>query len=112
MANYMLIYREQPDAWSSPPKPEEMEAWKNWFKKLQADGSIVEMGGPYDPKAKVVTKDDTTNEPLTSSGDLIVAGYSIVKADGLDAAAAIAKDCPGVNQGCSIEVREIKTGPS
>ena len=112
MANYMLIYREQPDAWSSPPGPEEMEAWKNWFNKLQAEGSMVDMGAPYDSKAKVVTKDDITDDALTSSGNLIIAGYSVIKADGLDAAAAIARTCPGINQGCSIEVREIQPGPS
>lgn len=112
MANYMLIYREKPDAWSSAPGPEEMKAWENWFKKIQAEGSMVEMGAPYASEAKVVTQDATTDEAPTSAGNLILAGYSIVKADNLDAAAAIAKACPGIQQGCSIEVREIKPGPS
>lgn len=109
MANFMFIYRNVPtDGTMDPAK---MEAWKDWFKRMQANGSIVDPGGPYAPAARVVTKEGTTTEPLQSPNGGVVVAHTIVKADSLEAAAAMAKDTP-LDKGQSIEVREIKTSPS
>jgi hypothetical protein len=61
---------------------------------LTAEGRVV------NPK-KVVT-----DGPFVESKE-IVGGYSIVQADSIDAAAELAKGCPGLLAGGRVEVRTL-----
>lgn len=99
MANYLLVYR----GGSMPETPAEqeqvMKAWTDWFGKL---GDALVDGGNPASQTKVVTKDGS----VSAGGPDSPSGYSIIKADGIDAAVELAKGCPVVHGGATIDVVE------
>lgn len=100
MANYLLVYH----GGSMPESQEEgakvLAAWNDWFGTL---GSALVDGG--DPVSQVRTI--ASNGTVSDGGINPSSGYSIIKADSLDAAVALAKGCPLLNGGGgSVEVAE------
>lgn len=97
--NYLLVYH----GGSMPDSPEEgakiIQAWTDWFGTL--GDKLVDGGNPVSQVKTIGTdgavRDGTVNPP---------SGYSIIKADSLDAAVALAKGCPVLQGGASIEVAE------
>ena len=90
---------------STPETPEEgakvMAAWTAWFQEMGA--GVVDGGNPV-LQSKTVTKDAVIDD----GGANPLSGYTIVTADGYDAACAMAKGCPMVADGSgSVEVCEI-----
>lgn len=100
MANYLLVYH----GGSMPESPEEgakvLESWSAWFSTL---GDALVDGG--DPVGRVRT---IANDGSVSEGGINPSsGYSVIKADNLDAAVALARGCPLLNGGGgSVEVAE------
>ena len=76
-----------------------MAAWGAWFSELGA--SVVDGGNPFGPSSTVASNGQTTSG--TASG---LTGYSVITADNLDAASAMAKHCPVLSSGGSVEVYE------
>jgi hypothetical protein len=100
MAKYLLLYHG-----GSMPETEEaqasvMKAWDAWFHEL---GSAVADGGnPFTPGAsKAISPDGAVSETGSTAS-----GYSIIEADSLDAATSMAKGCPVLQGGASLEVYE------
>ena len=109
MSTFVFIYHApMTPAEAAPPDPEQMEAvmgeWNAWAGRV-GDG-MVDFGTPLAGGVRV-TADGTS--PSTRE----VAGYSIIKADDLDAALALAKNHPHLNMpgGCEIEVHEAQAIP-
>ena len=107
--NYLCIQRSQPSGGSggktSPAQMEEMyakfEAWKEKFKD-----NIVDMGGKLGT-GKTVMSDGEIDGPFVEAKE-VVGGYMIVSAEGIEEAAEVARQSPGVwSPGSSVEVREI-----
>ena len=101
MADFLLVYRG-----GSMPETEEaqakvMDAWTSWFGQL--GGALKDGGNPFTPVSKSISADgsisDTTWTPPAT-------GYSIVTADTLDTAVDLAKGCPVLEGGASVEVYE------
>ena len=89
----------------------EMQAWGVYMGKLGENGQLV--GGlPLASGGAVVTAGETSNEPVKSATEGIVGGYLIVKADSLEQAGELAKDCPHIANEGNIEVREIASMPA
>jgi hypothetical protein len=86
-----------------PETPEEgakvMKAWTDWFGVL---GQAVVDGG--NPVSQVRTI--AANGSVSDGGVNPSTGYSVIKADSLDAAVALAKGCPVLAGGASVEVAE------
>jgi hypothetical protein len=100
MANYVLVYKggggmEQ----SEEAQQKAIAAWGAWFGSLGE--AVVDGGNPFGPSASVSA--DKSVKDGASSG---LTGYSILKADSLKAAAELAKGCPHLSEGGSIEVYE------
>lgn len=99
MAKYLLLYRG-----GSMPETEEeqaavMQAWTSWFES--AGGAILDPGNPFTPASKTVGPDGSiADAPAAASG------YTLVEADSLAAATDLAKGCPVLQGGASIEVYE------
>ena len=90
MKNYVLIYYNNGVRESLTPEQAKAE-WGGWFGKV--GDKLVDAGNPFNSGGKAVEKSGITtieNYPAT--------GYSIVKADSLDEAAALAQDCPVLNE--------------
>ena len=100
MADYLLLY----GAGGSMPETEAeqaavMEAWNKWFGDL---GSALKDGGnPTTPNAKQIGTDGSVSDVGASAS-----GYSIITADSLDEATAMAKGCPVLAGGSPITVLE------
>ena len=100
MSNYVISYH----GGNTPESPEEgakqMAKWRAWVDGL--GDAVVNPGTPLG-KPKTVSSggvsDDAGSDPLT--------GFSIVKADSMDAALEMAKGCPHLEIG-TIEVAEVK----
>jgi hypothetical protein len=99
MANYLLVYH----GGSMPASPEEgakvMQAWTAWFGVL--GDKVVDGGNPVSQ-----VKTIASNGSVSDGGVNPSSGYSLIKADSLDAAVALAKGCPVLGSGASIEVAE------
>jgi hypothetical protein len=77
-----------------------MEAWGKWYGVLGA--AVVDGGNPVGQTRTIAASGATTD----GGGANPVTGYSLIKADNLDAAVAMAKGCPVLAGGGSIEVAE------
>ena len=99
MTNYLLLYR----GGSMPETPEAetqvMAAWTAWFGQLGP--ALVDGGNPTSTGRSI-----SPNGVEGNDGRPTVSGYSIISADSLDAAVALAKGCPVLQGGASIEVCE------
>ena len=81
--------------------------WQGWFDKISA--AIVDPGNPIG-EARTVSDTGIVDD----GGANPISGYSIVIADNIDAAVAMARDCPIIGSG-TVEVAEpyeftIQTG--
>ena len=98
MANYVLVYHggampESPEAGAAV-----MKAWNDWFGAI---GDALVDGGNPASATKTIAADGSVSDDAAGPS-----GYSIIKADSLDAAVALAKGCPVRQGGASIQVVE------
>jgi hypothetical protein len=102
MANYLLVYN---GGGGMPATDAERKAilddWTNWFTKLGP--AVVDGGNPTSPVAKSIASNGTVSAVPAAQ---MVSGYSILKADSLDAAVALAKSCPVLKYNGGISVFE------
>ena len=98
VANYVLLFH----GGSMPETQEEgakvMEAWTDWFAAL--GDKLVDGGNPAS-KSRTIAANGSVSDDATGP-----TGYSIIKADSLDAAVALAKGCPVLGGGASVQVVE------
>jgi hypothetical protein len=113
MKDYLLVFRTD---YSKLPKasPEEMQAmakkWMDWFGSIAAQGKLAERGNRLMPMAgKVVRPNNVVTDGPYMEIKESLGGYATVKANSLDDAAELAKDCPVLGYGGNVEVREIMT---
>ena len=96
MSNFVLVYKggRSSDAGSDAA----MAAWGAWFGKL--GGAIVEPGNPFGPSKSV------SSSGVSDGAGSSLTGFTVLKADSLADAATLAKDCPVVANGGTVEVYE------
>lgn len=99
MAKYLLLY-----SGGGMPETEEaqaavMKAWDDWFTSI--GGAVADGGNPFTPARTRIAPDGAV-----SDGTSTASGYSILEADSLDAAVGLAKGCPVLQGGASIDVFE------
>lgn len=99
MAKYLLVYHGGSMPETKEDQAKVMQAWTDWFTKLGA--AVVDGGNPAS-RTKVISADGS----VADGGATSPTGYSILEADGLDAAVALAKGCPVLAGGSMIEVVE------
>ncbi len=102
MSDYVFAYH----GGKKPESPEEgakhMEKWKAWVAGL--GDAVVNPGTPLG-MSKIVSSDGVAD----GGGSNRLTGFSIVKADSMDAALEMAKGCPYLEHGNgTIEVAEVK----
>ncbi len=82
------------------PTPEVMAEWQRWFESI-AERS-VENGG-FHSGGREITHDGTSELPFGADS---ITGYSIITAEDLDAATAIAADNPFIKSICVYEINQ------
>jgi hypothetical protein len=99
MATYLFAYKGGSMAETDEEREAVMAAWGKWFGELGP--AILDGGNPFGPSATVSTG-GSVSEGASSS----LTGYSLLTADDLAAASAMAKGCPVLAAGGSVEVYE------
>lgn len=110
MKEFVLIFRTSPNP-DFKPSPEQaqqmMTSWRNWMGSIAAQDKLANSGtrlGISDSKV-VKPNNVVTNGPFTEIKEFIN-GFIIVKANSIDEAVEIAKECPMVTGGGgNVEVR-------
>lgn len=102
MNNFLLVYTG-----GGMPEIEEeqavvLKAWGDWFEKL--GDHLVDGGNPTGPEALTIKPDKTV---VDGPDGKMASGYSMIKADSLDAALELAKGCPMLDGGGNISLYEI-----
>jgi hypothetical protein len=110
MANFLFVYRggTETQAKMTPDEMQQnMQQWGNWIREALKQGWMVDPGDALTPEGRIVNaKKVVTDGPFVEAKE-IIGGYSIVKAATIDAAAELAKGCPGLNTGGKVEVRVL-----
>jgi hypothetical protein len=105
MPHYVIVYL----GGDQPSSPEEgkrnFSKYMDWLSSL--GDSVVSPANPL--------KNTSTVNPdgsVTTGGTTTMSGYSIIEADSMDAALSIAKGCPFLDIGGSLEVSELIQMPA
>jgi hypothetical protein len=109
-SEYLLLFRN--NAWYQDLSPAEIEEAMNrftaWFEQLNREGKF-KSGGPLAAAGKTVSgKHLVTDGPFAESKEA-VAGFFVLQAESLNEAVEIAKGCPGLVFGQTVEVRPFAT---
>lgn len=108
-SDYLLLFRGTD--WYRELSPEEIQTkmtdWMAWFNGLVADGRCLG-GQSLGAETRVVSGKarSVSDGPFTEAKET-VAGYFLLHVSGVDEAVAIAKDCPGLPHGMTVEVRPL-----
>jgi len=111
MKEYVMLYRSEQ---ASMPKltPEQTQEitkkWMEWIGNINAKGKLVDRGNRLEPGTGRVVKPSNliTNGPYAEIKETI-GGFSIVRAESFEEVVEIAKGCPGLTVGGSVEIREV-----
>src|ERR1051326_1207048 len=108
MSNFMFLFR----GGETPTSPEGMQAqmqkWMNWIQRLRDNGKYI-AGDPLEGRGKVISsaRKIITDGPF-AEGKEVVGGYFLIRAESLDEALELSKDCPIFENGGSVEVRPVQ----
>jgi hypothetical protein len=109
MAKFLFVYRGCSDA-NRQLTPEQMqqtmEKWSAWIREGLEKGWMLDAGDALQGAGRVVGAKVVTDGPFVEAKE-IVGGFSIVQAETIDAAAQLAKGCPGLQSNGSVEVRPL-----
>ena len=113
---YMFVFRYREDL--PEPTPGQMQQsfqkWTAWIQGMRAKGRYLAGDPLEDAPGKLLRGPrgrKVSDGPFAEAKE-VVGGYMLIAAKSFDEAVAIAKDCPGLDNGStSVEVRQIKPMP-
>jgi hypothetical protein len=109
MAKFLFVYRNgsNPYANMTPKEVEQhQQKWAAWITEGLQKGWMLDPGDGLTNEGRVVKTAVITDGPFVESKE-IVGGFSIVQADTVEAAAQLARGCPGLGIGATVEVRRL-----
>lgn len=104
MPKFALIYYAEPNFNSPEEGKKFQDQWRAWIGGL--GDAVIDPAIPLSPAKKV-----SSNSVTDSGTDNRVTGFSILKADSLDEAINMTKNCPHLSHG-TVDVAEIMEMPS
>lgn len=113
MKEFALIFRVREDGGNqvTPAQMQDrMTSWTNWMGGIAARNQLANGGSRLGVKGSKTVRADrsVTDGPYVEVKEFIN-GYIIVKANSVDEAADIAKECPILYGGGKVEVRPLVT---
>lgn len=99
MAKFVLAYLGGSMAEGEAEQQKVMTQWMNWFGQLGA--AVVDGGSPFGPSKRIAS-----SGAVSDGGQAGLTGYSILEAGSLDEATTMAKGCPVLSSGGTVEVYE------
>jgi hypothetical protein len=109
MSEFLFLFRGSTRLTRSPEETQKsMQKWVAWFKELNEKGVVKDPGNPLDASGKLVRghAKDVHDGPFAEAKDL-VNGYVVIETATIDAAVALSKGCPILDDSGSVEVRPL-----
>jgi hypothetical protein len=100
MATYLLAYHGGGMPATDEERAKVMAEWGQWFGALGSN--LVDGGNPVGQTRTIASGGSVSD----GGGANPVSGYSVIKADSMDAAVSMASACPLLQTGGNIEVCE------
>jgi hypothetical protein len=109
MSEFTYLFRGRNTSASPEQMQKHVEKWVAWFKELGAKGHLKDPGHPLEHSGKTVTGTQkiVTDGPHAETKD-VIGGYVIVETQDLAFATELAKGCPILEVGGSVEVRPVQ----
>jgi hypothetical protein len=103
MAKFLLLYTGGSSGMNATEAEQKaiIQAWTDWYTGL--GDAVVDPGNPISPMAKSISSDGKTSDKAVGTP---ATGYTIIAADSLEAAMAMAKGCPHLKAGGQVSVYE------
>ncbi|PTY03750.1 hypothetical protein DB347_21190 [Opitutaceae bacterium EW11] len=108
---YLLLFRdagaEQYKSLSLDQRQALLAEWNAWYDRLATAG-LLNHGHPLEPEGRIVTArgERDIDGPFAETKEA-VGGYFYLTVASLDEATAIARQCPGLRFGITVEVRPV-----
>jgi hypothetical protein len=111
-SEYLLVFRNT--GWhrdlSSEEIQQNMTRFTEWFERLNQAGKF-QSGGPLGHSGKILkSKSSVMDGPFVKSKEAI-AGFFVIRADNFAEAVELARGCPGLTFGQTVEVRALLSEP-
>jgi hypothetical protein len=110
MKEFMMIFRHEQAPGGAMPTEEQMQAvmsqWREWIAGIAAKGKYSGTNRLLPQGQTLKPENVITDGPYVEAKEM-VGGYVIVKADSLGEAVEMAKACPNLLYGGSVEVRSV-----
>jgi hypothetical protein len=111
MKEFLLVFRRDVQSETIQISADQMQAmtkpWQDWMGSLAAQNKLSNRGNRLASEGKVVKPGNVVvNGPYVELKEAL-GGYIMVKASNLDEATELAKNCPILSIGGSVEVRAI-----
>lgn len=112
LPSFLLLFRNAgPDVHAhltADQREQLAKQWNDWFESLAAQGKVAQ-ANPLGLGGRVVSgaKGDRVTDGPYAEGKEVVGGYFMLTGVDLDEATAIAKQCPGLPLGLTVEVRPV-----
>jgi hypothetical protein len=100
MGKYLFAYRGGMTADTDEQRQAAMQAWGGWFGELGP--AVVDPGNPFAGSTSVGDGGGGGGGAAASE----LTGYSVINADSIEAASALAEGCPVLKGGGSVDVYE------
>jgi hypothetical protein len=105
----MFVYRGAPGAEAKMP-PDQMQQvmqkWGAWIGEAMQKGWMTDPGDALTDEGRVVRGKVVSDGPFVEAKE-VVGGYSVVEAETIEKASELAKGCPALLYGGSVEVRRL-----
>jgi hypothetical protein len=112
MKEFMMLFRNEKQEGGEKPSAEQMQAvmkqWQDWIGNIAAQGKYSGTNRLYSEGATLKPGNVVIDGPYAEVKEM-VGGYLVVKANTLEEAIEMAKACPNLIYGGSVEVRSVMT---
>lgn len=107
MKEFLMLIRENADygSLSVEQMQADIEEHIQWVESLAEKGHF-KSGNPLDSNGVTLKNNIVTDGPFIETKEC-VSGYYFLLADSLEQASSLARDCPDLKRGATLEIREI-----
>ena len=100
MPKYVLTFHGEPDPMPEDPAAKEavMQEWGTWYASMGE--ALVDGGAPFGETSSIGPDGSGVANPASMTG------YTVIAADDMTGATAIAKGCPVLTNGHSVQIAQ------
>jgi hypothetical protein len=108
MKSFMFLFRGGLDPEKASPEEmqQNMEKWFGWVNDLR-DKGVYTAGEALLPSGLTLQKNNVVTDGPFAESKEVVGGFFIIKAESIEAATEVAKGCPDLSHGGTVEIRDV-----